>query len=214
MDYDAIFPESMKKEELVNAHCFVAAAFFSRKELESFGVRKDAYDFDSEFVEMNEYDKFFAFCSSPLILEKFYDENTTYFKQEYWRGITADIFICDAIRSATYIKNDILEALGSGHLPEMVEPLDDVDEKNRQCKSIRVKLKRGIIMRRFAFRLYAIEIEEGKCYLITGGTVKIVQEMKDAPNTKIELAKINYVFNILANSGINTKQLFIDYLFD
>lgn len=42
------------------------------------------------------------------------------------------------------------------------------------------------------FRLYAIEIDFD-CFIITEGAIKIVEEMKQAPDTKLELLKLNTV---------------------
>ena len=70
--------------------------------------------------------------------------------------------------------------------------------------------KRIIIIGTIASSLYTFRKDLILSLIDRGYTVHAFTSDSD----KIELAKINYVFNILANSGINTKQLFIDYLFD
>lgn len=55
----------------------------------------------------------------------------------------------------------------------VVEPLGPEDVDLRLHTNIRVKVKKGWIHRRLAFRFFAVEIEDSKCYLITGATIKI-----------------------------------------
>jgi len=48
--------------------------------------------------------------------------------------------------------------------------------------------------------------------LITGAAIKIHKDMLKAPNTKIEKNKIEYALEELTSNGINTKELFIDFV--
>ena len=97
-------------------------------------------------------------------------------------------------------------------LSGLAEPLDESDANGRFFRSIRVKFKQGDIFHRFAFRIYAIEIEENTCYLITGGAIKITQQMSQAQNTLVELKKMDYAYWELDEHQVNTKETFIDYL--
>lgn len=75
-----------------------------------------------------------------------------------------------------------------------------------------MKIKQGWIHKRLAFRFYAVEIEEKKCYLITGAAIKIHKDMLKAPNTSIEKKKLSFALNELTSNGIDTKKLFIDFV--
>lgn len=59
------------------------------------------------------------------------------------------------------------------------------------------------------FRFYAIEIEEKKCYLITGATIKVHKDMKKAGNTEIELKKLEHTLQHLQEKGLDTKDTFV-----
>ena len=47
---------------------------------------------------------------------------------------------------------------------------------------------------------------------ITGGAIKIVKEMSDAPNTEIELKKMERVARNIFDNGIIDKDSFIDFI--
>lgn len=63
------------------------------------------------------------------------------------------------------------------------------------------------------FRLYAIEIDFD-CFIITGGAIKIVEKMKQAPNTKLELLKLNTVLLELEKAGITNKKSLLDCIYE
>lgn len=109
----------------------------------------------------------FAIWSSPTYLVDFYEENASYFEDEYWTGITVTRFVFDVRKSVPHIKRSFQQA---------------------------------------------IEVEENKCYVITGGTIKIVWAMKEAENTRVELRKIHFVYHELRANHIDTKDTFVDYL--
>ena len=210
MLYDLISPSTPK--ELRKSACVIAASVFDRDELKSFGVADTAYDFNPAFCDMNEFDKLFALWSSPAYLVEFYEEHATYFEDEYWTGITITRFVFDTRKSVPHIKRNLQQAIESGTISDIAQPLATTDEQMRSYKSIRVKFKEGSILNRFAFRIYAIEVEENKCYVITGGTIKIVWSMEDADNTKVELNKIHYVYHELLSNQVETKDSFVEYL--
>lgn len=210
MLYDIVFPES---EELIRQEqCIVAAAYFDADELKTFGVSESAFEIDDAFIEENEFEKVFKLWESPLYLHQFFITNQSFFLQEYWDGITEYEFVNDVLKSVSAIKSRLLALMRSRNLYSIVEPLDSIDEEQRDSQSIRVKIKEGSIKGRYVFRFYAIEIEEKLCYLITGATIKIHKDMGKAPNTEIELKKIRRAYDELMNSGVDTKELFIDFI--
>lgn len=79
------------------------------------------------------------------------------------------------------------------------------EREGKEHQLVRLKSKYGFIINKITFRIYAIEVDVG-CFIITGGAIKIVKEMGQAPNTHLELRKINYLFDLLSAEGINTKE--------
>ena len=112
-------------------------------------------------------------------------------------------------KSHTSIRRAISDAFGNNSFSEMVEPLDCTDAESRLSESIRVKLKQGTIIGHHPFRFYAIEVEEKRCYLITGAAIKVHKDMGKAENTKIELKKLEYTLDYINKKEFNTKDVFV-----
>ncbi len=210
MEYDVIYPEN--EESLHNAKCIVAAVYFSKEELHALGLPQGADEAEIPFVDSNEFVKPFELWNSPSYLYNFYNDNIQFFEQEYWSGITVEEFVRDVTHSVTQIMADFMNLFSNGELDTITEPLDREDEEFRLYQSIRVKIKKGWIHRRLAFRFYAVEIEEKKCYVITGAAIKVHKDMKKAPNTAVEKAKLECVLKDLNDRGIDTKESFINYI--
>lgn len=210
MQYDLIYPED--PNQMWEVPCVIAASYFNAEELIGFGIDPAAFEVNDPFIEDNEFEKIFKLWESPLYLRKFFADHIDYFKQDYWDDITEDEFVNDVVRSLNIIKKELFHLFSSHTLHTVVEPLGPEEENARLCQSIGVKIKRGWIHSRLAFRFYAIEIEEKKCYLITGAAIKIHKDTLKAPNTKIEKNKIRYALEELTSNGINTKELFIDFV--
>ena len=210
MDYDLIYPS--KERVIHEAPCVIATSYFYPEELIKLGVDRDAFEVNEPFIDDNEFEKVFKLWESPKYLRQFFAENKNHFEQEYWNNITEAQFVGDVIKSLNKIKSNLLELFKTHTFHTVVEPLDPIEEDLRLYQSIRIKVKQGWIHNRMAFRFYAIEIEENKCYLITGATIKIHKDMLKAKNTSIEMAKLEYAHRELASKGIDTKTLFIDFL--
>lgn len=118
----------------------------------------------------------------------------------------------DAIASAPEIFRNLEAALQKDDLENLFQPLSPQDERQADYTSIRVKSKFGCIQNHFAFRIYAVKVDDG-CYVITGGAIKITRGMSEAPHTKIELDKLNYVHDALLEEGLTDKVSFLDYIF-
>lgn len=210
MLYDLIYPKS--EQDLNEAPCIVAAVCFSKEELIDIGVDPDAIELDDAFIEDNEFEKAFKVWGSPLYLSDFFDKYRSFLEAEYWRGITEDEFLRDVSRSLRGNKDALIEKIENNDFHSLVEPLGEEDVEKRLIDSIRVKVKQGTIGGHHPFRFYAVEVEEKKCYVITGATIKVHKDMGKAPNTKLELEKLARVMQELEASEVKDKEAFIDYL--
>ena len=209
MEYDLLYP--IEEREMLGAPCIVAAVYFDRDELLEIGVEPDAMELDEAFINENEFCKAFRLWLSPLYLSDYYDKYRSFFESKYWHGITEADFLKEVHRSINKIKEELINKMESNDFPSLVEPLDDIDKEKRVYDSIRVKIKQGTICEHYPFRFYAIEVEENKCYIITGATIKVHKDMGKANNTKLELEKLRRVFNKLAAHDVKDKDTFIDY---
>ena len=211
MEFDVLYPE--RREDAFDAECVIAAVFFDEDELLSFGVKSDSLELDDAFYDYNQFEKAFELWSSPQYLSDFYDQFKSFFQAEYWHDISEDTFLSEVGKSLNTIRKTILTAMENNTFHELIEPLQPEEEENRIYESIRVKLKQGTIIGHHPFRFYAIEIEEKKCYLITGATIKVHKDMKKAGNTEIELKKLEYTLQHLQEKGLDTKDTFVTQAF-
>ena len=207
MDFDILYPE--RREDAFEADCVIAAVFFDEDELLSFGVKSDSLELDDAFYDYNQFEKTFELWSSPQYLSDFYDQFKSFFQAEYWHDISEDTFLSEVSNSLNTIRKTILIAMENNTFHELIEPLQPEEEESRIYESIRVKLKQGTIIGHHPFRFYAIEIEEKKCYLITGATIKVHKDMKKAGNTEIELKKLEHTLQHLQEKGLDTKDTFV-----
>lgn len=207
MEFDILYPE--KRKDAFDADCVIAAVFFDEDELLSFGVKSDSLELDDAFYDYNQFEKAFELWSSPQYLSDFYDQFKSFFQAEYWHDISEDTFLSEVGKSLNTIRKTILTAMENNTFHELIEPLQPEEEESRIYESIRVKLKQGTIIGHHPFRFYAIEIEEKKCYLITGATIKVHKDMKKAGNTEIELQKLEYTLQHLQDNGLDTKDTFV-----
>lgn len=207
MEFDIIYPEN--KDDAFDAECVIAAVFFDENELLAFGVKSGSLELDDAFYNHNQFEKAFELWSSPQYLSDFYDQFRTYFKDEYWQDIPEYTFLTEVNKSLNAIRKTIVNAMKTNTFHKLIEPLETTEEEKRLYESIRVKLKQGTIMGHYPFRFYAIEVEEKKCYLITGATIKVHKDMKKAPNTVIELNKLQHTLQYLNNNSIDTKETFV-----
>ena len=207
MEFDILYPE--RREDAFDADCVIAAVFFDEDELLSFGVKSDSLELDDAFYDYNQFEKTFELWSSPQYLSDFYDQFKSFFQTEYWHGISEDTFLSEVGRSLNTIRRTIITAMQNNTFYTLIEPLQPEEEEKRAFESIRVKLKQGTIIGHYPFRFYAIEIEEKKCYLITGATIKVHKDMKKADNTEIELKKLEHTLQHLQEKGLDTKDTFV-----
>lgn len=210
MECDLIYPE--KLGELFDAPCIVAAVYFDEDELKRMGVPEDSLEVLDPFWDYNEFEKPFELWASPKFLSNYYDRYKTFLQQEYWKEITEEEFLADVSSSLNKNRKELVEKIESYDFYSLVEPLDIDEQARRMSDIIKVKIKQGTIKGHHPFRFYAIEIEEEKCYLITGATIKVHKDMGKAPNTLIELKKLETAYRVLEAQEVNTKDTFIDYI--
>lgn len=188
------------------------AAIYDEEELLSFGLTDKSDDLNECYLGKDEFTKWKELWRDPSYLSDFYCNHIEFFRNSYWKGIDEERFVTDTIAAAPRIFRDLKEALEKNKLEDLFQPLAPEDAKQAEYASIRVKSKFGQILQHFAFRIYAIKVDDG-CYVITGGAIKIDKDMGKAPNTRIELAKLNYTYEALSEKGLNNKASFLNFIF-
>lgn len=220
MIVDPIFiaPEGSSPEE---SEYVVFAVTFEKEDWDGFGLAKDALELNELYLGKDEYNIFRAKLKDPLYLMDFYSENEELLKGRYWRRVSRDRFVEDTRASVPLIFEDFKKGCLNRTLYDLFEPLDKTDVairvKNERGKSphrpLRLKSRFGFIADKVPFRIYAIEVDKD-CFIITGGAIKIVEEMKQAPNTNLELQKLKYVLSALKGAGISNKESLLNFLYE
>lgn len=212
MEFEPIYiypPDAEPKD----AEIIVLAAVFEEEDWEELLLERDAIEYDSLYLGQNEFTNIRAKWKDPYFLRSFYDENVEFFITQYWRGLSRERFVTDVAASRAQIFGDFKQSCINHNIYNHFEPLTEYDadirSKNEQRgmahQLVKLKSKYGFIINKTAFRLYAIEVDIN-CFIITGGAIKIVKEMKQAPNTNLELQKLDYLFDMLKTENICTKK--------
>ncbi len=204
-----------------DAEYAVFAVAFEEEDLRGMGLDNKSIEFNPLYLNNNEFEVFRSKLKDPLYLNSFYKENEAFLKAKFWHGISRDRFVVDTIASFPDYYKDFREACKTHRVYDIFEPLGKLDsairKTNEKRKSshrlLRLKSKFGFIQNRIPFRLYAIEVDFD-CFIITGGAIKIVEEMKQAPNTDLELLKLGTVLDELLKAGINNKKSLLDYIYE
>lgn len=196
----------------------VMAVTYDEEDLDDLGVDRTSWDFSEDYFGRDEYSKILAQWKDPTLLREFYDGNIKFLSDSYWHNISKNRFVLDVTSSVINIVHDFKQSCSNQELYSHFEPLSKRDESIRtrnestnKHRILKLKAKYGLILDRIAFRIYAIEIEQN-CYLITGGAIKLVKEMGDAPNTDLELRKLKYVEDALDAAGICSMATLLDYI--
>lgn len=218
MEFEPIYiypPDAGPKESEV----VVLAAVFEEEDWEELLLQRDAIEYDSLYLGQNEFANIRAKWRDPFFLRSFYDDNVEFFQTQYWRGISKERFVIDVTASRAQIFEDFNQSCINHNIYNHFEPLTEYDadirsnneQGSKTHQLVKLKSKYGFIINKIAFRLYAIEVDLN-CFIITGGAIKIVKEMKQAPNTNLELQKLDYLFSMLKTEGICTKKDLFEFL--
>ncbi len=220
MIVDPIFI-SPNAEAPEDAEYAVFAIAFEKEDWDDMGIAKDALENNPLYLGKNEYAIFRAKLDDPLYLNDFYTRNEELLKDQFWHNVSRDRFVIDTRASWPDYFNDFTKACKGLRVYDIFEPLGKRDVAIRKHNEKRkgphrilcLKSKFGFILNRVPFRLYAIEIDFD-CFIITGGAIKIVEEMKQAPNTKLELKKLKTVLLELKRASITNKQSLLDCIYE
>ena len=218
VDHIFAYPDAQAPED---AEYVVFAIAFEQEDWEDMGVDKNSLEYNPLYLGKNEFVNFRAKLNDPLYLKEFYDENEALLKAQYWHGVTRQIFVTETRSSWPDYYKDFETSCNEHSIYTLFEPLSKRDaairalneKKDGPHRMLRLKSKFGFIKEKIPFRLYAIEVDFD-CFIITGGAIKIVEEMRQASNTKLELKKLNTVFEELIRAGITSKESLLDCIYE
>lgn len=123
-----------------------------------------------------------------------------------YHGVDIETAIDDTQEDAINIFNKLLSVEENSDLDKLFWNLSKYvnDPILQRSKGFLEKRKRH----KSWIRIYAVKLESGK-YIITGGTIKLVKDMRDAENTQIELDHLNQCREYLKSNGAGDYDSFI-----
>lgn len=205
VEYQRIFPEESGGNTTISV-CF------NKKELLSLGVCEGAVDLDPTYLGKTEFSKLQKLWKDPLYLADFFEDNFSFFQDPFWEGVNEVIFVNEVARQSLIVFKEIESLLKSGNLLEQFAALDtENDIKRVKGEPFKVKAKYGNLSGRLIFRIYGLFLKDNTI-CITGGALKIVEKMEDAPNTQLELNKMNHVMRDLQANDVFDRDSFIDFI--
>ncbi|EIJ38124.1 MULTISPECIES: calponin homology domain-containing protein [Galbibacter] len=145
----------------------------------------------------NEYDRLLDLWTDVNYLREFAKEN---------KVKNVNQFVEDRLRDAENI-DDLLHDLTEENLP-LDNYFHQLDNNETGFKLL--SLRKGKASSSDGLRLYAIKIDTN-CFLITGGAIKMSLKMKDHPNTREELNKIERVKEMLKENDVIDRESFYEF---
>jgi len=151
--------------------------------------------YDDEYD--SEFDRLLELWNDPEYVDEYFETNKKFLYTEFWMqrdGLTLKNRIPE---QAEHFENKILEfeeILNPDNtdeeqtLDDLFQPLGTLEYERTTYQPSKGKNDDYP----FCLRLYAVRLHAQQ-YVITGGAIKLTQEMKDHPDTKLELQKLNMV---------------------
>jgi hypothetical protein len=163
-----------------------------------------AFQFPNE--EFDELERVFDEWNDPLFLFEFFTNNEADLK-----GLnTIEEAIIKTKNEAKRFVNRMLD-LATSNPHKLNEFFTNLE--NKEYRSIQLQRQKA---KQNWLRLYALKItqeDEDDRYVITGGMIKLTQNMEDKPHGEIELNKINKCRDYLKSIGVYDFESFIEICF-
>ena len=148
----------------------------------------------------NEFGKFFNQMNDPEWLHEFLGKNKIDLNSGFFGNITIGEAVLRIMEEAEEMEDTLYDyseegfTNGSINLQHLFKPLNNFEYAITIHQESKARIGRGWL------RLYAIRLAEN-CYLVTGGAVKLTQNMKRT-HLQNELKKLEQAKRFLRNNGI------------
>jgi len=154
------------------------------------------YKINGVFLD-NEYDRLMDLWTDVSYLRNYAKQN---------KVDNINKFVQDRLEDAEKIQDFIDELLTNNQpLSFYFVPLFDKEVGFKV-----LSLRKGKTSKQDGLRLYAIKIDDD-CFVITGGAIKMSQEMQNHPDTNLELEKINSAQEYLKENGVTDSDSFHEF---
>lgn len=170
-------------------------------------TREGLYAIQYNDQEENEFDRLFNLWIGDIrYISDYLKANDDYLNTNYFREASIPdlaIKIKSEAMELLQLFDDFSYKSAKKKLQEVFRPLVDDELNIRLHQKAKASIENWKY-RRAILRIYAIRISE-TTYVVTGGVIKLVKSMKDHPDTRHELNKIELVKRYLASIELYTE---------
>lgn len=164
--------------------------------------------------ELDEFERLFDLWTDAEYVREYLRSNQQYLKSDYFKDLFLDEIETEILDEAEELER-LLERHATdndiGNLQMLFKPLNNISyvippplEKTKARIRDRNKFRKGIL------RIYALRLGKNT-FVVTGGAIKLVREMKDHHDTHKELDKLEKVKAFLKENNLYTDEDLVFY---
>lgn len=167
--------------------------------------------FEQEFYD--EFARLFEEWSDIEYLEEFFTLNEADLKRPFWKGVSIEEAIIKTIEEASKLRQHFIKLSENKNddrieaFKKLFRPLNKTLDRIFYLE----KKKTFGLKERGWLRIYALKVDDDM-YLITGGTIKLTDNMEERDHTRKELQKIESVRLFLKTQGIIDEDGMVELL--
>lgn len=175
-------------------------------------VKGSLYAIGYKGSKMSEFERLFEDWNNPLYLDSFFTEHLADLQQEFWQGMSISEAIKKTIRDAAELELKIKYLAEQGklskseNLSDLFKPLFNKPTKLEKFEKSKAK---GLLHKSW-LRVYAIRLKPN-LYLVTGGAIKLTEDMNHRAHLLLELEKLKIAHKYLTGedeSALDFMEMF------
>lgn len=157
----------------------------------------------------SEFDRFFKLANDVEWLYSFFDQNRSDLHSGFFGYTSLEDAVSRTLEEAGEMEDTLFDysELGFGNgttnLQNLFKPLNNFEYTIASHQKSKARIRKGWL------RLYAIRLAKN-CYLVTGGAIKLTQDMKRA-HLQDELKKLELTKQFLRDNGIDFPEDLNEY---
>ena len=175
-------------------------------------VKNSLYAVQYKGQKMQEFERLFAQWNNTVFLDSFFSQHIEDLQHDFWQGMKVEDAIKKTIRDSIELERKIKYLAEQGrlnkfeNLSELFKPLHNRPSKLEEFE----KSKAKGLMHKSWLRVYAIRLKPN-LYLVSGGAIKLTQDMNHRKHLLLELEKLKITRNYLTGedeSGLEFVEMF------
>lgn len=178
-----------------------------------FGDEECLLSVKGDHETLSEFDKIFRNWTDIEYLDTFFATHEIDLKRPFWEGISVEQAIIEtrneAIKFRQYLRR--ISKKGASERLVLLLRLFQPLRKNQPTISFLEKKKAYGLRNKTWLRIYALKFGEDK-YIITGGTIKLTDNMSEREHTREELRKLESCKGFIIDEGIVDEDGVIELL--